>query len=766
MMKILFAMLKVRQDFHNSFTVALKQLPRTEVEEYNYLDRFRQLGRERMNSELIETVETYRPDIVLCIMYQDQIDKQTFKEMSGLGSVVAGWFCDDRVRFDDYSKIYAPCLDFSITTDAFCVPKYRALGCNPILTQWGSTPELFRPRAVTERIYDVSFIGGPHGGRTEYIKFLESKGIKINWFGKDSSNFLDIPGQNRVISSSKINLNFSGNGRYPHIKQIKTRFFEIPAAGGFLLSEYAPHIEQFYVLGKQIATFTSAEELLARIRHYLSHEKVRETIRNAGYRRAIREHTYVRRFSGILDIICRNHGPFREKRTAEFQTILRDRSPRECNDPAWIKESNWLEITLDAGIETRSYSYGKVVLDFCCGTGWCSQNLAKVAKTVCAVDSNVNAIEFAKLRHPGPQYSVMDALDLKYKDNTFDLIVFRESLEHFTAEEAEKLLEEISRVLKPEGMLFGTTPLFIPKEGAEKYSSINPYHKKEFSPEELRTLLSCFFSRVEVEFERGFSLRARFRAWCKWKRKQRLAAVVVLSCGNFQETERCLESIYKNTFTPVKVILVENGSLPSVVWDVEQLQQNFRNLTIHYLKENLGVGQGRLAGLRLAVGKYVIFLDNDMIVSTEGWIAKLIQRLESVPGAAVVGCRVMDGEKVAMCGGHLKMKNGTLTLDHSYTDLDRSDPKARQAECDVIHGGATLFKRGLFGEFTFPKEYFYGHEDCDFMLQIREAGLKILNSDVEVQHKRSVTPFERDLGQELAKSQELLRERWGLVWNA
>lgn len=297
-MKILFLMLHVRQDFHNSFTIALKKL--AEVKEYNYLERFRAIGQDKMNIEIIELVKTFRPTVTLCIMYEDQIRKETFKAMSKVGTKVVGWFCDDRARFDNYSRHYAPYLDFSITTDAFSVPKYENLNCNVILSQWGSTPEIFKPVPNIRKLYDVSFIGGHHGGRKEYIEFLQSKGIKITCFSNRSSNYLSISDMNKVISQSKINLNFTGNSRDSSIKQFKARFFEITATGGFLLSEYAPKIEDFFISGKEIETFKTPEELWKKTKYYLEQEEEREAIAEAGYNRAIRDHTYLRRFKYIL----------------------------------------------------------------------------------------------------------------------------------------------------------------------------------------------------------------------------------------------------------------------------------------------------------------------------------------------------------------------------------------------------------------------------------------------------------------------------------
>jgi spore maturation protein CgeB len=85
--------------------------------------------------------------------------------------------------------------------------------------------------------------------------------------------------------------------------QIKGRNFEIPGAGGFLLTSRADNLEEYFVPGEEIATFASKSELAGQIRHYLGHPDERERIRAAGHARALREHTYERRFLDIFHAI-------------------------------------------------------------------------------------------------------------------------------------------------------------------------------------------------------------------------------------------------------------------------------------------------------------------------------------------------------------------------------------------------------------------------------------------------------------------------------
>jgi spore maturation protein CgeB len=77
--------------------------------------------------------------------------------------------------------------------------------------------------------------------------------------------------------------------------------FEIPGAGGFLLTEAADNLEHYFVPDQEIVTFRSPAEMVEKVRYFLAHEEIRERIRLAGYERAVRDHSYVQRFLEIFE---------------------------------------------------------------------------------------------------------------------------------------------------------------------------------------------------------------------------------------------------------------------------------------------------------------------------------------------------------------------------------------------------------------------------------------------------------------------------------
>ena len=111
-----------------------------------------------------------------------------------------------------------------------------------------------------------------------------------------------------VFSSYEVILNFSnvwadgrpGSKLIPHVR---LRDFEAPMSRTCYLTGYTDEIAEFYDLKKEIDTYRSPEELVDKARFYLSHPAEAERLREAGYRRALNDHTWKRRFEKLFNEI-------------------------------------------------------------------------------------------------------------------------------------------------------------------------------------------------------------------------------------------------------------------------------------------------------------------------------------------------------------------------------------------------------------------------------------------------------------------------------
>jgi spore maturation protein CgeB len=108
-----------------------------------------------------------------------------------------------------------------------------------------------------------------------------------------------------VFAGYEVVLNFSnvwndgrpGSTLIPHVR---LRDFEAPMCRTCYLTGHTNEIAEFYKLGKEIDTYQTAGELIEKTNHYLKHPAEAERLRDAGYQRAKRDHTWTRRFEELF----------------------------------------------------------------------------------------------------------------------------------------------------------------------------------------------------------------------------------------------------------------------------------------------------------------------------------------------------------------------------------------------------------------------------------------------------------------------------------
>ncbi len=139
--------------------------------------------------------------------------------------------------------------------------------------------------------------------------------------------------------------------------------------------------------------------------------------------------------------------------------------------------------------------HGLRVLDMACGEGYGSDVLARRAQSVVGVDANPEAHEHARLRYVRENLTFARGLVETYA-SPCEAVVFLQTIEHVG--NPDEVLDRFRALVGPGGVVYLTTPnvLTLAPAGAEKSS--NPWHIKEYRPEEFRALCARHFSSVAV----------------------------------------------------------------------------------------------------------------------------------------------------------------------------------------------------------------------------------------------------------------------------
>jgi len=148
----------------------------------------------------------------------------------------------------------------------------------------------------------------------------------------------------------------------------------------------------------------------------------------------------------------------------------------------------------------RDLAIGKIVLDVACGEGYGSAHLAEVAHQVIGVDVSQDVIGHAihRYKRDNLEFRLGSCTEIPISDSSIDLVVSFETIEHHDQHDA--MMEEIKRVLRPEGVLVISSP--------EKYeysvvpNHNNPFHVKELYRHEFENLMGTYFRHVVMYGQR------------------------------------------------------------------------------------------------------------------------------------------------------------------------------------------------------------------------------------------------------------------------
>ena len=310
-------------------------------------------GFDELNRALLKRVEVERPDVVLTVLMMAEVWLETIAFMRATGVKVVNWSTDDSWKYSQFARLIAKDFDAFATTCPDALAWYARDGISHcISTQWATAArDLAAPLPAAQCSLDVSFVGSCYGRRAARIDRLRAAGIAVECFGHGWPNgSVDANRMRSIMRDSRLSLNFSEGGGGAG-RQIKARVFEVPGAGGLLVTESAPHLERYFEPGREIAEFGDDRQLIDLVRGLLDDPVRRDAMARAGHARVQREHTYEHRLAALLDALI-SLPALREHRGIDWQGF--EAAVRRHRCTAWLRALRTMLVGVSTLIWGRS----------------------------------------------------------------------------------------------------------------------------------------------------------------------------------------------------------------------------------------------------------------------------------------------------------------------------------------------------------------------------------------------------------------------------
>ena len=194
-----------------------------------------------------------------------------------------------------------------------------------------------------------------------------------------------------------------------------------------------------------------------------------------------------------------------------------------------------------------------------------------------------------------------------------------------------------------------------------------------------------------------------------------LVSIIIVNYNGLSLLKECFESLKKVNYPNFEIILVDNGSSDG---SVDFIKKYYPKTIFLELGENLGFALPNNKGVKKSNGTYLLFLNNDTIVS-ENFVSELVNIME------------LDKD-VGIAQSLLLTKNGQIDSSGDFMDslgiCFNSKKKVKEvSEIFSAKGASMIIRRKLFEKLDgFDEKFFLTFEDVDLGWRSQILGYKVV----------------------------------------
>ncbi len=250
-------------------------------------------------------IEEFGAELIICnaggLSFQPEVAGTLRTRMMLLGIALS-----DPDVFRAATSRIAKNFDLFLTNAAGMIPNYEASGATVDVLPLATNEEFFHPvPARPECACDVLVIGRANPDRVEPVQRLHQH-FNVHLYG-EGWELHGLPSRGLLygdellaaLNSAQISVIFSYTPAGHAIG--KVAIFDFIAGGALLATNYLAEVEKYFEYDREIIGFSGIEELISKIRFYISHPADARAVREAGRKRVLAEHVWRKVWPVILE---------------------------------------------------------------------------------------------------------------------------------------------------------------------------------------------------------------------------------------------------------------------------------------------------------------------------------------------------------------------------------------------------------------------------------------------------------------------------------
>jgi len=194
------------------------------------------------------------------------------------------------------------------------------------------------------------------------------------------------------------------------------------------------------------------------------------------------------------------------------------------------------------------------------------------------------------------------------------------------------------------------------------------------------------------------------------RQKKPLVSIVIVNYNGKQYLKTCLKYVLKSKYPRFEIIVVDNGSSDGSVEYIKKIPK----IKFVLNKKNMGPSFARNAGVKIAQGKYIAFLDNDTKPDIY-WLKEPIEMMENDPSIGACQCKLLlidEPNRFDYAGDYLS-QYGFLVPRVRGRELDKGQVDSYDNILSAKSAGMIIRHDVLKDIEYFDEDYFIYVEETD-----------------------------------------------------